>query len=96
MSNLEMVISVDEDLKKRFEEFCDIFDIDSNKLFNQFMRKVVQNYKVPFSVGAEVFNDDTCEVFTEVEWMEDNPDMCVTYYDVKEMMREVLNGDVWD
>lgn len=46
-------VSMEENLKKWFEELCDSFEINMNTAFNIFARAVVRERRIPFDICEE-------------------------------------------
>ncbi len=58
--------------------------------FNLFAKKTVQEYRIPFDVGAEIPKEETKEAMEEVRRMKANPSIGKAYTDVDTMMEDLL------
>ncbi|MCD7763616.1 MAG: type II toxin-antitoxin system RelB/DinJ family antitoxin [Lachnospiraceae bacterium] len=90
MSNVNINIRMDSDLKKQFEAFCADMGMTMTTAFNVFAKKVVREYRIPFEIGAENPNAETIEAIKEVQQMKADPTLGKTYSDVDQMMEELL------
>ncbi len=91
MSSINVNIRMDQDLKQRFEEFCNDMGMTMTTAFNVFAKKVVREYRIPFEIGAERPNAETREAIEEVQRMKTDPTLGKTYNDVDVMMKELLS-----
>ena len=91
MSSINVNIRMDQDLKQRFEEFCNDMGMTMTTAFNVFAKKVVREYRIPFEVGAEKPNAETREAIEEVRRMKADSTLGKTYTDVDVMMKELLS-----
>ncbi len=91
MSSINVNIRMDQDLKQRFEEFCNDMGMTMTTAFNVFAKKVVREYRIPFEIGAEKPNAETREAIEEVQRMKADPTLGKTYNDVDMMMKELLS-----
>ncbi len=53
MSQTSINIRMDEDLKKKFEAFCDEIGMSMTTAFCVFAKKAVKEQKIPFEITAE-------------------------------------------
>ena len=58
MATSNIKISMDLELKKEFEEFCDDVGMDMNTAFNIYAKKVVNEWQIPFKIGYEIPNGE--------------------------------------
>ncbi len=91
MSSINVNIRMDQDLKQRFEEFCNDMGMTMTTAFNVFAKKVVREYRIPFEIGAERPNAETREAIEEVQRMKADSTVGKTYNDVDVMMKELLS-----
>ncbi len=91
MSSINVNIRMDQDLKQRFEEFCNDMGMTMTTAFNVFAKKVVREYRIPFEIGAEKPNAETREAIEEVRRMKADSTLGKTYTDVDVMMKELLS-----
>ena len=73
MTNMNINIRIDRDLKNQFEEFCANVGMSMSTAFTIFAKKVVREQRIPFEVGIEVPNGETIEAIQEVERMKADP-----------------------
>lgn len=91
MSNINVNIRMDEDLKRQFEAFCADMGMTMTTAFNIFARKTVQEYRIPFEICGDVPNAETMEAMKEVKRMKANHNLGKTYSDVDQMMENLLS-----
>lgn len=90
MTNMNINIRIDRDLKNQFEEFCANVGMSMSTAFTIFAKKVVREQRIPFEVGIEVPNGETIEAIQEVERMKADPTIGKTYDNVDTMMEDLL------
>lgn len=90
MTNMNINIRIDRDLKNQFEEFCANVGMSMSTAFTIFAKKVVREQRIPFEVGIEVPNGETIEAIQEVERMKADPTIGKTYDNVDAMMEDLL------
>lgn len=91
MSNINVNIRMDKDLKHQFEAFCEDMGMTMTTAFTIFARKTVREYRIPFEIGAEVPNEETIEAIKEVQRMKADPSLGKTYSSAEEMMKDLLS-----
>ena len=84
MSQTNVSIRMDNDLKEQFSAFC------ADMAFNIFARKTVREYRLPFEIGGDPLNAETREALDEVRRMKEDPDLGKRYTDVDAMMKDLL------
>ena len=90
MTNMNINIRIDRDLKNQFEESCANVGMSMSTAFTIFAKKVVREQRIPFEVGIEVPNGETIEAIQEVERMKADPTIGKTYDNVDAMMEDLL------
>ena len=90
MSQTNVSIRMDNDLKEQFSAFCADMGMSMTTAFNIFARKTVREYRLPFEVGGDPLNAETRESLDEVRRMKENPDLGKRYTDVDAMMKDLL------
>lgn len=90
MTNMNINIRIDRELKNQFEEFCANVGMSMSTAFTIFAKKVVREQRIPFEVGIEVPNGETIEAIQEVERMKADPTVGKTYDNVDAMMEDLL------
>ncbi|MCD7761999.1 MAG: type II toxin-antitoxin system RelB/DinJ family antitoxin [Lachnospiraceae bacterium] len=90
MANINVNIRMDSDLKQQFEAFCSDMGMTMSTAFNIFAKKTVHEYRIPFTIGADIPNDETTEAIREVQTMKKSREIGKIYSDVDTMMKELL------
>ena len=90
MGKSNINIRMDSELKKQFKSFCTDMGMTMTTAFNLFAKKTVQEYRIPFDVGAEIPNEETKEAMEEVRRMKTDPSSGKAYTDVDTMMEDLL------
>ena len=90
MSQTNVSIRMDTDLKEQFSAFCADMGMSMTTAFNIFARKTVREYRIPFEIGGEVPNAETREALDEVRRMKADPSLGKCYTDVDAMMKDLL------
>lgn len=57
MSQSALTIRLDSDLKKQFDMLCEEFGMSTNTAFNIYVRQVVRERKIPFTIEAPAKDD---------------------------------------
>lgn len=52
MAQVSLTVRLDSDLKNKFDKLCDEFGMSTNTAFNIYVRQVVRNRRIPFSIEA--------------------------------------------
>lgn len=52
MSQTALTIRLDSDLKRQFDTLCEEFGMSTNTAFNIYVRQVVRERKIPFTIEA--------------------------------------------
>lgn len=53
MAQVNLIIQVDEEVKKQFEEFCDSIGINAAIAINMFIETVLRERRIPFEITNE-------------------------------------------
>lgn len=93
MSKVSTNISIDEVTKKKAQLLLSEFGMDLSTAVNIFLKQMVYEGSFPFSITRDVPNAVTLAAMQETEEMRRNPDKYKGYYDVNEMMGDIL-GEV--
>lgn len=67
MSQTNINIRVDENLKKQFDTFCDEVGLTMTAAFNLFMKAVIREQRIPFELSLNVPNAETKKAIEDVE-----------------------------
>lgn len=57
MSQSALTIRLDSDLKMQFDSLCEEFGMSTNTAFNIYVRQVVRNRRIPFTIEAPEKDD---------------------------------------
>ena len=57
MSQSALTIRLDSDLKTQFDSLCEEFGMSTNTAFNIYVRQVVRNRSIPFTIEAPSKDD---------------------------------------
>lgn len=57
MSQSAFTIRLDSDLKTQFDSLCEEFGMSTNTAFNIYVRQVVRNRRIPFTIEAPAKDD---------------------------------------
>lgn len=57
MSQTALTIRLDSDLKRQFDTLCEEFGMSTNTAFNIYVRQVVRERKIPFTIEAPAKDD---------------------------------------
>lgn len=57
MSQSALTIRLDSDLKRQFDTLCEEFGMSTNTAFNIYVRQVVRERKIPFTIEAPAKDD---------------------------------------
>lgn len=52
MAQSSLTVRLDSDLKIKFDKLCEEFGMSANTAFNIYVRQVVRNRRIPFSIEA--------------------------------------------
>lgn len=52
MAQVSLTVRLDSDLKNKFDKLCEEFGMSTNTAFNIYVRQVVRNRRIPFSIEA--------------------------------------------
>ena len=90
MSNINVTIRMDEDLKKRADELFNDLGMSFSTALNIFVRQAVREYRIPFEIRGEIPNEETKAAIEEVKRMKADPSIGKSYATVEEMMEDLL------
>lgn len=86
MGKRELRILVDEELLKDFSYVCDDNLLTMPEAIEAFMKKTVEEYRIPFSCSPPVPNRETLEAIAESEEILKNPSKYPSYSSVEELI----------
>ena len=89
MAQTVLNIPIDEKLKQQFDEFCDDVGITSAAALTVFVKKVVNEWRIPFSIGEEIEvpNAETIAAMGEADEIAEKGDYRFTSVD--DMFKEL-------
>lgn len=87
MSNININIRIDSELKKQFEDFCNDMGMTMTTAFTLFAKKAVREYRIPFEIGGSNPNAITRAAMDAAN----NGDMFGPFNSVSDLM-EALNA----
>jgi len=90
MTQTNVNIRIDKDLKREFDNLCRDLGLTMTTAFTVFAKTAVLQQGIPFEIARNIPNVDTMAAFEEVQAMKKNPTLGKTYTDVDVMMRELL------
>lgn len=90
MSNINVTIRMDEDLKKQADTLFNELGLNLSTAFNVFVRQAVREQAIPFVISKRQPNAETLAAIEEVQKMKTNSTTCKSYSDVSQMMEELL------
>ena len=89
MSNVNVTLRVDEDLKKQADNLFSELGMSLSTAINIFLRQSVRENCIPFSIYREVPNADTIAAMKEAEEMASSPESYRRYGSFAELLAEV-------
>ena len=88
MSQINVNIRMDENIKKEFDLLCTDLGLNMTTAFNVFARTVVRQRRIPFELALDTPNDETIEAINEVRQAKRNPNKKL-YSSFSELLKEV-------
>ena len=67
MSQTNISIRIDENLKQQFDNLCDELGLTMSALINVFIKKTVREQGVPFALSLNDYSQETQKVIEDVE-----------------------------
>jgi len=90
MSQSNISIRIDENLKKQFDKLCDELGITMSSLINVFIKKTVREQGLPFALSISDYNSETQKA---IEDTENGIGLHGPFNTVEEMMKSMLEDD---
>jgi len=90
MTQSNICIRIDENLKKQFDKLCDELGITMSALINAFIKKTVREQGLPFALSISDYNQKTQKAIEETE---KGIGLSKAYDSVDEMMKDMLSDD---
>ncbi len=91
MAQSTINIRVDSDDKKAFDEFCSYAGLNITTAINIFIKRVIHDGAIPFSITGPEPNADTLEALEEMRAMKANPGEARSYASAHELMEDLLS-----
>ena len=90
MSQANICIRLDENLKKQFDYLCNEFGLTMTAAINMFIKAVVRESKIPFEISAYVPNAETIKAIEDIE---NGIGLSKPYKTAKEVIQAMLEDD---
>ncbi|MDR2666846.1 MAG: type II toxin-antitoxin system RelB/DinJ family antitoxin [Holosporales bacterium] len=86
-------VRVDKETKRKFNSFCDSVGLNPSSAINLYIKKVVNDYKIPFEIAydSSVPNAETVAAMEEADCISRDPSV-KKYKDFSEFLAEVQNA----
>ena len=94
MATTSMNIRMDSEVKRKAQQVFAELGLDTTTAVNLFLRQVIRTQSIPFELKTEIPNEETIAAIEEVRQMKKNPSMGKRYYDVDEMMEDLLRDEI--
>lgn len=91
MSNINVTIRMDEELKKEADALFAELGVNLSTAFNIFVRQAVREQAIPFVIAKHTPNAETLAAIEEVRKMKADPSIGKIYDNVDQMMEELLS-----
>lgn len=88
MASTNVTFRIDEDLKNRFEQFCDDVGMSMTTAFTLFMKSTLQKDRLPFAIERDPFYSETNMKHIEegIRQAENGEYVTVTLDEIKNML----------
>ena len=90
MSTTNVMIRMDEELKKQAEELFSDFGLTLEEVLTVFIKQSVREQRIPFILTRSLPNVETIAAIEEVDRMKSEAQVNKGYTDVDGMMRDLL------
>lgn len=91
MSNINVTIRMDENLKKQADTLFGDLGLNLSTAFNIFVRQAVREQSIPFVISKNQPNADTLAAIEEVKRMKADPSIGKTYGNASLMIEDLLS-----
>ena len=88
MAQTTLSVRLDSNDKNRFEEFCNETGMNVSVAVNMFIKAVLRESKLPFSVACDIPNEITLAAFDEGEKMLRDPNS-LRFKNVDDLFKEL-------
>ncbi|MBQ3149708.1 MAG: type II toxin-antitoxin system RelB/DinJ family antitoxin [Clostridia bacterium] len=90
MSNINVTIRMDEELKKQADLLFNELGFNLSTAFNIFVRQAIREQSIPFMITKHQPNAETLAAIEEVQRMKEDPSVGKSYSSAKQMMEDLL------
>ncbi|MBE6574527.1 MAG: type II toxin-antitoxin system RelB/DinJ family antitoxin [Ruminococcaceae bacterium] len=90
MAKVSTNISIDAETKSKAQVLLADFGMDLSTAVNIFLKQMVYEGAIPFTIAREVPNDITLAAMREAQEIDKHPEKYKKYSDVDEMMEDIL------
>ena len=90
MAQTTLSVRLDSADKKRFEEFCSETGMNVSVAINMFIKAVLRESRIPFSIECEIPNETTLAAFEEGQKMKNDPN-CLKFTNTDDLFKELEN-----
>ena len=90
MSQANICIRLDENLKKQFDYLCNEFGLTMTAAINMFVKAVVRESRIPFEISANIPNAETIKAIEDIE---NGIGLSKPYKTAKEVIQAMLEDD---
>lgn len=90
MTQSNICIRLDEDLKKQFDYLCKEFGLTMTTAINMFVKTVVRENKIPFEISLNMPNAQTRKAIEDVN---NGISYSVPYISGKQITKFILEGE---
>lgn len=91
MAKVSTSITIDAETKAQAQMLLSDFGLDLSTAVNIFLRQMIYEGAIPFSIKREEPNAITLAAMRETEEMKKNPEQYKGYNDVRKMMEDILH-----
>lgn len=88
MSQTTLSVRLDSTDKKRFEEFCSETGMNVSTAVNIFVKAVLRESRIPFSIECDIPNEETLAAMEEGKKMKNDPN-ALKFDSVDELIKEL-------
>ena len=91
MARVSTNISLDSELKKEAQLLLDEFGLDLSTAVTLFLKQMIYENQIPFSIARARPNPETLEAMEEIRRMKLHPEEYKGYTSVESMMEDLLS-----
>lgn len=91
MAKVSTNITIDAETKAKAQSLLADFGLDLSTAVNIFLKQMIYEGAIPFTISREIPNSVTVAAIKEIEEMKKHPEKYKRYDNVDEMIEEVLN-----